>query len=77
MMLPDDMRTPSFDAKDIESKDLDIMLHTTSAESEVRNLPVAYRKCRFSDENNLQYYSVSFRPLPVPIASNQNSNMSF
>ncbi|XP_033156185.1 sodium channel protein Nach [Drosophila mauritiana] len=61
MMLPDDMRTPSSDAKDIESNDLDVMLNTISAESEVRNLPVAYRKCRFSDENNLQYYS-PYRP---------------
>ncbi|EDV59760.1 sodium channel protein Nach [Drosophila erecta] len=57
MMLPDDMRTLVFDAKVASSNVLDVMLHSTSAESEVRNLPLAYRKCRYSNENNLQYYS--------------------
>ncbi|XP_016958273.1 uncharacterized protein LOC108030097 [Drosophila biarmipes] len=57
LMLPDDTRTITFDAKVLSSYVIGVMLHSISADREVRNLPVAYRKCRYNDENYLQYYS--------------------
>ncbi|XP_070069706.1 sodium channel protein Nach [Drosophila takahashii] len=56
-MLPDDKATITFDAKVLSSYVLRLMLHSISADSEVRNLPVAYRKCRYTDENNLDYFT--------------------
>ncbi|XP_017050267.1 uncharacterized protein LOC108094285 [Drosophila ficusphila] len=58
-MLPNDLRTVTFNAKVKTSYVLKVLLHSISADKEVRNLPVAYRKCRYPDENNLKYYSVS------------------
>ncbi|XP_016978723.1 sodium channel protein Nach [Drosophila rhopaloa] len=57
MMLPHDLRTVTFDAKVKSSYVLKLLVHSISADTEVRNLPVAYRKCRYNDENNLEYYS--------------------
>lgn len=37
---------------------IELLLALTTAESEVRNLPVAYRKCRYKDENHLKYFNV-------------------
>lgn len=60
MMLPHDRRTVTFDAKVKSSYVLKLLVNSISADGEVRNLPVAYRKCRYEDENNLKYYSVSW-----------------
>ncbi|XP_017050268.1 uncharacterized protein LOC108094286 [Drosophila ficusphila] len=57
IMLPHDVRTVTFDGKVKSSYVLRVLLHSISADKEVRNLPVAYRKCRYSDENNLKYFS--------------------
>ncbi|XP_052841792.1 sodium channel protein Nach [Drosophila gunungcola] len=57
MMLPHDLRTVTFDAKVKSSYVLKLLVHSISADIEVRNLPVAYRKCRYTDENNLKYFS--------------------
>ncbi|XP_017031054.1 pickpocket protein 28 [Drosophila kikkawai] len=56
MMLPHDRRTVTFDAKVKSSYVLKLLVNSISADAEVRNLPVAYRKCRYTDENNLKYY---------------------
>lgn len=37
---------------------IELLLGLTTAETEVRNLPIAYRKCRYKDENNLKYFKV-------------------
>lgn len=37
---------------------IEILLSLTTSETEVRNLPIAYRKCRYKDENNLKYFKV-------------------
>ncbi|XP_067632970.1 pickpocket protein 28 isoform X2 [Eurosta solidaginis] len=34
----------------------DLEINTFSAEDEVRNLPAEYRKCRYPDESNLNYF---------------------
>ncbi|EDW31435.1 GL11130 [Drosophila persimilis] len=57
LMLPHDRRTITFDAKTKSSYVLKLLISSISADREVRNLPVAYRKCRYHDENNLRYYS--------------------
>ncbi|XP_016940277.3 amiloride-sensitive sodium channel subunit gamma-like [Drosophila suzukii] len=57
LMLPNDLRTIFFDAKVLSSYIIGVMLHSISADREVRNLPVAYRKCRYEDENDLEYYN--------------------
>ncbi|XP_043067001.1 pickpocket protein 28 [Drosophila bipectinata] len=56
MMLPHDSRTLTFNAKTKSSYVLKLLVNSISADGEVRNLPVAYRKCRYHDENNLKYY---------------------
>ncbi|EDW74133.2 uncharacterized protein Dwil_GK21769 [Drosophila willistoni] len=55
--LPNDRQTVTFNAGDVSSYILKLLLTSISAENEVRNLPVAYRKCRYHDENNLQYFN--------------------
>lgn len=40
------------------SMTFELLLGLTTAEAEVRNLPIAYRKCRYKDENDLQYFQV-------------------
>ncbi|KNC23431.1 hypothetical protein FF38_13352 [Lucilia cuprina] len=40
---------------------IELLLGLTTAETEVRNLPIAYRKCRYKDENNLKYFEI-YRP---------------
>uniref|UniRef100_A0A1B0AAZ8 Pickpocket protein 28 n=1 Tax=Glossina pallidipes TaxID=7398 RepID=A0A1B0AAZ8_GLOPL len=35
---------------------VELMLGITTAEAEVRKLPIAYRKCRYTNENNLNYF---------------------
>ncbi|KAM7343889.1 pickpocket 25 [Cochliomyia hominivorax] len=40
---------------------IELLLGLTTAETEVRNLPIAYRKCRYKDENNLNYFKI-YRP---------------
>jgi len=70
-MLPNDLRTIFFDAKVLSSYIIGVMLHSISADREVRNLPVAYRKCRYEDENDLEYYSVSLTCL-TNVASMKN-----
>ncbi|XP_034654648.1 pickpocket protein 11 [Drosophila subobscura] len=57
LMLPYDRRTVFFDARSKSSYVLKLLVSSISADREVRNLPVAYRKCRYNDENNLQYFS--------------------
>ncbi|KAH8308491.1 hypothetical protein KR018_005901 [Drosophila ironensis] len=56
LALPHDQRTLLFNAKTKSSYVLKLLVNSISADSEVRNLPVAYRKCRYRDENNLKYY---------------------
>jgi len=70
-MLPNDLRTIFFDAKVLSSYIIGVMLHSISADREVRNLPVAYRKCRYEDENDLEYYSVNLTCL-TNVASMKN-----
>ncbi|XP_073844889.1 pickpocket 25 [Musca autumnalis] len=40
---------------------IELLLSLTTAETEVRNLPIAYRKCRYKDENILKYFEI-YRP---------------
>ncbi|TMW43231.1 hypothetical protein DOY81_011689 [Sarcophaga bullata] len=40
---------------------IELLLALTTAETEVRKLPIAYRKCRYRDENNLNYFGI-YRP---------------
>ena len=42
---------------------IELLLALTTAEMEVRKLPIAYRKCRYRDENNLNYFGVSCRSI--------------
>ncbi|KAL9922503.1 uncharacterized protein ACN427_003022 [Glossina fuscipes fuscipes] len=35
---------------------VELMLGITTAEGEVRKLPIPYRKCRYTNENNLKYF---------------------
>lgn len=58
VMLPKDRRTVGIDTGIETSYLLKVLLSSISAEDEVRNVPVAYRKCRYIEENNLKYYSV-------------------
>ncbi|XP_055921228.1 sodium channel protein Nach [Eupeodes corollae] len=45
-----------------EISNVDVTLEIISAEEEVRNVPINYRKCRFSNENNLKYFK-TYRPI--------------
>uniref|UniRef100_A0A1I8Q2L4 Sodium channel protein Nach n=1 Tax=Stomoxys calcitrans TaxID=35570 RepID=A0A1I8Q2L4_STOCA len=40
---------------------IDLLLTLIVSEKEVRNLPIAYRKCRYENENNLKYVEM-YRP---------------
>ncbi|XP_064547837.1 sodium channel protein Nach [Drosophila montana] len=57
VMLPQDRRTVGIDTGTETSYLLKVLLSSISAEDEVRNVPVAYRKCRYIEENYLKYYS--------------------
>lgn len=59
-MAPYDQGTIMRQATMDGSLTIELLLGLTTAETEVRNLPIAYRKCRYRDENNLKYFEVSF-----------------
>lgn len=59
--MPHDRRTLSIELGDKDIQGFRVMLNSLSAEDSVRNVPVAYRRCRYTDENNLKYYSVGAR----------------
>ncbi|XP_017866050.1 PREDICTED: uncharacterized protein LOC108615789 [Drosophila arizonae] len=56
--MPHDRRTVALDMGNKSTYHIQFMLNSISAENEVRNVPIAYRKCRYIDENNLKYYAV-------------------
>ncbi|XP_043866572.1 uncharacterized protein LOC122757677 [Drosophila mojavensis] len=60
-LMPHDRRTLSIELGDKDIQGFRVMLNSLSAEDSVRNVPVAYRRCRYTDENNLKYYSVGAR----------------
>lgn len=37
---------------------IDVDLVLTMAQHEVRNIPISFRKCRYTDESNLKYFQV-------------------
>ncbi|XP_075165256.1 pickpocket 25 [Haematobia irritans] len=40
---------------------IELLISLTTAETEVRNVPIAYRKCRYKNENILKYFD-TYRP---------------
>ncbi|XP_032586408.1 sodium channel protein Nach-like [Drosophila mojavensis] len=56
-LMPNDRRTVSINMDTINSYEITLILNSFSAETDVRNVPIAYRKCRYIDENNLKYYA--------------------
>ncbi|EDW02486.1 GH22016 [Drosophila grimshawi] len=57
VMLPHDRRTVVFHMGTEYSYVLKVLLNPISAEEDVRQVPIAYRKCRYKDENYLKYFS--------------------
>ncbi|XP_017078185.1 uncharacterized protein LOC108112606 [Drosophila eugracilis] len=62
-MLPDDLKTIFYDAKILSSFTFELLVNPILSGNDVRNLPLAYRKCRYKDENNLEYYSPYYQSL--------------
>ncbi|XP_017078184.1 uncharacterized protein LOC108112605 [Drosophila eugracilis] len=62
-MLPHDLKTLHHNAKTDISFTFEFLVNSISAENDVRNLPLAYRKCRYKDEDNLEYYSPYYQSL--------------
>ncbi|XP_060658058.1 acid-sensing ion channel 4 [Drosophila nasuta] len=63
MMLPQDRRTVSVYTGIKVFYSIRVKLNTISAEDEVTHVPIAYRKCRYTNEANLKYYSVYYPSL--------------
>lgn len=59
--MPHDRRTLSIDLADKDIQGIKVLLNSISAEDSVRSVPIAYRRCRYTDENYLKYYSVGAR----------------
>uniref|UniRef100_A0A1A9W9L9 Uncharacterized protein n=1 Tax=Glossina brevipalpis TaxID=37001 RepID=A0A1A9W9L9_9MUSC len=61
IITPGDRDTMSRQAALNGALGIELMLSITTAEEEVRNLPIAFRKCRYTNENNLKYFQ-SYSP---------------
>ncbi|KAM8712982.1 hypothetical protein ACLKA7_013324 [Drosophila subpalustris] len=63
MMLPQDRRTVTVNTGVRIFYSIRVKLNTISAEDEVRNVPITFRKCRYTTETNLQYFNVYYPSL--------------
>uniref|UniRef100_A0A1A9VSR9 Uncharacterized protein n=1 Tax=Glossina austeni TaxID=7395 RepID=A0A1A9VSR9_GLOAU len=61
IVTPGDRDTILSKGTDNGALTVELMLGITTAEAEVRKLPIAYRKCRYTNENNLNYFRDSTR----------------